>query len=147
MPNTVRNWRMPVDKVKLGPKFGVKDAEHPNGHRGTDFNGFPAGTPVRAVCNDMTIVMNKWSDVLGNVVVAQIGSRFFGYCHLQKPSTLKLGSKISSGGVVGYAGTSGSASTGVHLHFTLSDHIDGVFSGTVEDAYAFLVKKIAEEKK
>jgi murein DD-endopeptidase MepM/ murein hydrolase activator NlpD len=133
--------------VVLGPKFGVKDFNHPNGHRGTDFNGFPSGEPLAAVCDDMTVVMNKWSDVLGNVLVLQVGNRFFGYCHMVKPSKLKVGDKVNSGETVGNAGTTGSASTGVHLHLTLSDNINGVFSGAVEDAYAFLVAKIAAEKK
>jgi murein DD-endopeptidase MepM/ murein hydrolase activator NlpD len=138
---------MPVKTVKLGPKFGVKDAMHPNGHRGTDFNGFAANEPLLAVADGMSVVMNKWSDALGNVLVLQVGNRFFGYCHMIHPSPLKIGDKVNSGAVVGHAGTTGSASTGVHLHLTLSDNVEGVFSGTVEDAYAFLVAKIAAEKK
>lgn len=135
-------WMMPLKgKYKYGPLFGVVDSWHPNGHRGTDYNGFKAGTPLYAV-NDGVIVVNKFSSVLGNVVVLQVGKHFFGYCHLDKPSPLKVGTKVKSGTVVGGAGTTGSASSGVHLHFTLSLLKEGVFGGKVYDADAFLKKVI-----
>jgi hypothetical protein len=38
-----RNWRLPFPDKNLGTKFGVTDKAHPNGHRGTDWNGFPSG--------------------------------------------------------------------------------------------------------
>jgi len=142
----IRNWRMPLDgKFKYGPLFGVKDSWHPNGHRGTDYNGFKAGEPLLAVA-DGTIALVKFSKVLGNIVVLQVGGKFFGYCHMQKPSKLKVGAKVKSGDVVGYAGTTGSASSGVHLHFTLGEDVNAVIGGKVYDADAFLKKKIAEEK-
>lgn len=146
----LRNWRYPVKVVHRGPAFGVKDALHPNGHRGTDYNGFPAGEPLFAVCDGMTVVLNKGvkdSAVLGNVIVLQVGTRFFGYCHLKVKSPLAIGQVVNHGDIVGHAGNTGSASAGVHLHLTLSDSAEGVFSGNVEDADAFLTAKIAEEKK
>lgn len=139
------NWIQPVKKVKLGPKFGVKDAWHPNGHRGVDYNGFKQGENLLAV-NDGKIVLNKWSDVLGNVVVLQVGKYYFGYCHMVKPSTRKVGEKVVSGDVIGHAGTTGSASSGVHLHLTLSLDKNGVFAGKVYDAYGFIEKKIKAQK-
>ena len=139
-------WRMPLNgKFNYGPLFGVKDKWHPNGHRGVDYNGFKGGTPYYAV-NDGVIVLNKWSDVLGNVVVLQTGKQFWGYCHMDKPSPLKVGTKVASGDVVGTAGTTGSASSGVHLHLTLSLVKEGVFGGKVYDADAFLKKAIAGQK-
>lgn len=135
-------WIMPLKgKYKYGPLFGVVDSWHPNGHRGTDYNGFAAGTPLLAV-NDGVIVENKFSKILGNVVVLQVGKQFFGYCHMDKPSPLKVGTKVKSGAVVGGAGTTGSASSGVHLHFTLGLTKDSVFGGKVYDADAFLKKVI-----
>ncbi len=139
-------WRHALDKYKRGPVFGVVDSWHPNGHRGTDYNGFVAGTPLKAV-NDGVIVINKFSAVLGNVVVLQVGKHFFGYCHLDKPSPLKVGAKVKSGDTIGGAGTTGSASSGVHLHLTLSLLKEGVFGGKVYDAHGFLEKVIAAQKK
>jgi murein DD-endopeptidase MepM/ murein hydrolase activator NlpD len=139
-------WIMPLKgKYNYGPLFGVKDNWHPNGHRGTDYNGFKAGTPYLAV-NDGVIVENKFSAVLGNVVVLQVGKQFFGYCHMDKPSPLKIGTKVVSGQQIGTAGTTGSASSGVHLHLTLGNSKDAVFGGKVYDADAFLKTVIARQK-
>ena len=141
------NWRQPVDKVKLGSLFGAVDQWHkPPGHRGTDYNGFAAGYPLKAV-GDGVIALNKWSDVLGNVVVLQVGKHYFGYCHMLEASPLKVGTKVKSGAVVGKAGNTGSASAGVHLHFSLGLTKDSVFYGKVYDAYTFINKMAASEKK
>jgi murein DD-endopeptidase MepM/ murein hydrolase activator NlpD len=141
----IRNWRMPLNgKYSYGPKFGIKDSWHPNGHRGTDYNGFKEGTPLLAVA-DGTIVLNKFSAVLGNVVVLQVGGKFFGYCHMVKPSPLQAGEVVQAGETVGLAGTTGSASSGVHLHLTLGTTAESVFGGQVYDADAFLKEKIAAE--
>ena len=141
------SWVMPVKKVKLGTLFGVKDAAHPNGHRGTDYNGFAAGEPLLAVA-DGKIVVNKWSDVLGWVAVLEVDvdgkKKSFGYCHLKEQSPHNVGHPLKVGEVVGKAGTTGSASSGVHLHLTLSDNRQGVFAGVVEDAHKFLVAKGAK---
>lgn len=139
-------WRLPLDgKFSYGPKFGVVDSWHPNGHRGTDYNGFKAGTKYFAV-NNGTIVVNKWSDGIGWVVVLKVGGKYFGYCHMNKQSPLKVGTAVKAGDVVGTAGTTGKFSSGVHLHFTLSTTPEGVFAGKVYDADAFLKQKIAEQK-
>jgi murein DD-endopeptidase MepM/ murein hydrolase activator NlpD len=139
-------WRLPLDEFKRGPAFGVVDDWHPNGHRGTDYNGFKAGYPARAV-NDGVVVANFFSKVLGNIVVIKVEKWFFGYCHLVKPSPLKVGAKVKSGDVVGGCGTTGSASSGVHLHFTLALTLEGVTSGKVYDAHNFILKMSQAEKK
>jgi murein DD-endopeptidase MepM/ murein hydrolase activator NlpD len=144
-----RNWRLPLDKIHLGPVFGLKDAYHPNGHRGTDYNGVPEGTPVKAVADGMTVVAVKdlkASPGLGNSIVLQIGSRFFGYHHLHEAPTLKVGDKVNAGDVVGKLGNTGTFSHGAHLHFTLSDKVDGGWAGNVFDADKFLHDKMAAEK-
>lgn len=141
------NWRQPVDKVKLGSLFGAVDQWHkPPGHRGTDYNGFAAGYALKAV-GDGKIVLNQWSDVLGNVVVLQVGKWYFGYCHMLEKSPLKIGTVVKSGTQVGKAGNTGSASAGCHLHFTLSLDKNGVFYGKVFNAHDFIVKMAAAEKK
>lgn len=138
-------WRLPLDKFNLGPAFGVVDDWHPNGHRGTDYNGFKGGYPARAV-NDGVITLNKFSKVLGNIVVLKTGKHYWGYCHLAKPSPLKVGTTVKSGDVIGECGTTGSASSGVHLHFTLSLLPEGVIGGKVFDGHAFLKKAIAKQQ-
>lgn len=137
-------WRHALDKYKRGPVFGVVDDWHPNGHRGTDYNGVPEGTPLKAV-NDGVIVLQRFSKILGNVTVLQVGKHYFGYCHLQKPG-LPVGTKVKSGQVVGKVGNTGSASDGPHCHLTLSLLLEGVFGGKVYDAHAFIDKMIARDK-
>lgn len=141
------NYRLPFPKV--ADPFGSHSAQRKSmglgPHRGVDYNGFKAGTPLPAV-GDGVITLNKWTDVLGWVIELKVGKHYFLYCHMNKQSPLKVGTKVKSGDSVGGAGTSGSASSGVHLHFTLSTTSGGGITGKVYDAHAFLVKKIAEEK-
>lgn len=141
------NWRLPFPKV--ADPFGSHSAERKamglGPHRGCDYNGFKAGTALPAV-GDGVISLNQWSDVLGWVVVLKTGKHYWGYAHLNKQSPLKVGTVVKSGQSVGGAGTSGSASSGVHLHFTLSLLPKGVFAGKVYDAHGFLVTAIARER-
>ena len=64
---------------------------------------------------------------------------------MDKQSPLKVGTKVKSGDSVGGAGTTGSASSGVHLHFTLSLTSGGGITGKVYDAHTFLQKMIKSE--
>jgi len=149
-------WCYPVKgKYKYGPKFGVIDSWHPNGHRGTDYNGFQSGREYVAV-HDGEIALVKSSAILGNVVVLKVSNApwqsgtkpiYFGYAHMVKPCHLKVGTKVKMGDVIGYAGTTGSASSGVHLHFTMSLTLEGVFGGKVFDGDAYLSRRIKETKK
>lgn len=135
------SWRYPLDKFKLGTKFGVVDADHPNGHRGDDLNGVKEGTPLKAV-NDGKIVLSVFSKILGNIVVLRVGIRFFGYCHMKSATMHKVGTKVKSGDVIGYLGNTGSASTGPHLHFTLGLTKMAVMMGKVLSPMKFLDKQI-----
>jgi hypothetical protein len=137
-------WIQPVKTVHLGTRFGTVDALHPKGHRGDDYNGFKKGENLLAVTKGK-VVLNQWSDVLGNVVVLRVGLLYFGYCHMDKPSTRTVGEVVNTGDVVGHAGTTGTASSGVHLHLTLGWTKTAVFAGKVTSAYNYLVKKIKEK--
>lgn len=151
------NWCLPFPVVS--DAFGTHSAERKamglGPHRGCDYNGFNAagkrvfkfglGTPLPAV-GDGVVTLNKWTDVLGWVVEIKVGKWFFTYCHMQKQSSLKVGDKVKSGQTVGLAGSTGSASNGPHLHFTLSLTSGGGITGKVFDAHTFLVKAIAAQK-
>lgn len=136
-------------------------------HRGCDYNGlhpktrkkiykFHKGIALPAVSNG-TISASYWSDVLGWVVELKVPvlwgkdkvkkNAYFMYCHLDKQSPLKVGSKVKVGESVGGAGTTGSASSGVHLHFALSLTSKGGAMGKVYDAHAFIERRIAAELK
>lgn len=138
-------WQYPLDKFKLGTAFGVKDALHPNGHRGSDYNGFKSGTKLKAV-SDGKIVLIAFSKVLGNVVVLKVGLNYFGYCHMSEPCPLTAGSIVKAGDVIGKAGTTGTASSGVHLHLTMGLTKMSVFQGKVFDAHKYITKQIGKTK-
>ena len=101
-------------------------------HSGLDF-AMPIGTPIPALANG-TIVLNQESKVLGHVVVLRIMDKqkklaYIGYSHLQKPG-LPVGTKVKEGETVGLVGNSGSASSGAHLHMTVSREVKGIFGPT-----------------
>jgi murein DD-endopeptidase MepM/ murein hydrolase activator NlpD len=131
------NYRLPFKKVAdpFGSHSPQRKAMGLGPHRGVDYNGFKAGTPLP----------NKWTNVLGWVVELKVGKHYFLYCHMDKQSPLKVGAKVKSGASVGGAGTTGSASSGVHLHFTLSLTSGGGITGKVYDAHTFLQKMIKSE--
>ena len=140
------HFQWPLKNYKLGTAYGVVDEAHPNGHRGADFNGVPEGTPLLAVC-DSQVVNVLTSKMLGNIVVLRVGSKFFAYCHMQKPTDLKIGQVIKAGTVVGKLGNTGTASSGPHLHLVLGWDKFCAITGTVADPVKFIHDKIEEEKK
>jgi murein DD-endopeptidase MepM/ murein hydrolase activator NlpD len=133
--------RFPFDPKFITGRFGtLSEFRRKNGmqpHSGVDW-ARPEGTPIPAIGNG-TIVLKQWSDVLGNVSVQRVMGvdkklYYVGYCHLAEPG-LDVGTKVSEGDIVGKIGggkkfPSGSASTGGHLHLTVSREIKGVFGPT-----------------
>ena len=138
----------PKTKIPKGGEFGntilFDGSKRTNPHRGADFS-VAAGTPIKSATSG-EIVLNKWSEVLGWVVVVKDPKGvFWGYCHL-RAAGLRLGAKVVAGEtVVGLVGNTGSASHGAHLHWTCSAELEGVFHGKVVDPVAGLDKRIAAE--
>lgn len=125
----------------LGDKFGTLAKYRKSAHRGTDW-ALPEKTVIGAFA-DGKIEKIFWSDVLGWVVVQSIaGTGFYiGYCHLAaKPSSIKEGMEVLTGRAIGRVGNTGSASTGAHLHVTLSKTVMGVVSGAVYDILKYAQK-------
>jgi murein DD-endopeptidase MepM/ murein hydrolase activator NlpD len=133
--------RFPFDPKFITDRFGTlsefRKSRGMQAHSGVDF-GRPDNTPIPSVANG-TIVLQQWSDVLGNVSVLRVMGkdkeiRYFGFCHLAKPG-LEVGTKVKEGDVIGLVGggkktPSGRASSGSHLHLTLSKELKGVFGPT-----------------
>lgn len=159
-------WQLPFPIVY--DEFGSLSPERKRitgkPHRGCDYNGLFPGTKKRAfkfhegialpAVNDGVISANYESEILGWVVELKVpkakwqkGTKdlYFMYCHLHEQSPLKVGSKVKSGDSVGGAGTTGTASSGVHLHFTLSTTSKGGAIGKVFDAHAYISRRIREE--
>jgi murein DD-endopeptidase MepM/ murein hydrolase activator NlpD len=154
------SWRLPFPDKMLADPFGAwPESRKKMGlgpHRGVDWNGMKKGAALPAV-NDGMISANYWSDILGWVVELKVMGPwgkdrkstyvYFMYCHLDKQSPLKVGTKVKSGDSVGAAGTSGKASSGIHLHFTCSLTTKGGAVGKVFDGHAYITRRINEEKK
>jgi murein DD-endopeptidase MepM/ murein hydrolase activator NlpD len=101
-------------------------------HSGLDF-AMPEGTPIPALANG-TIVLQQESAVLGHVSVLRVMDKqkklaYIGYCHLQRPG-LPVGTRVTADQTIGLVGNTGSASSGPHLHMTVSREIKGVFGPT-----------------
>lgn len=138
--------KLPFHHSKITGRFGTlsefRKARGMQPHSGLDF-AMPIGTPIPALANG-TIVLSQESKVLGHVVVLRIMDKqkklaYIGYCHLQKPGA-QVGTKVKEGETVGLVGNSGSASSGPHLHMTVSREIKGIFGpvGVKEDPIAFV---------
>lgn len=128
--------RFPFEPKYITGRFGtLSEFRKKNGmqpHSGADW-ARPEGTPIPSICNG-TVVLQQWSDVLGNVSVIRTMGKdkalyYVGYCHL-KAEGLKVGTKVKEGETVGLVGNTGSASSGPHLHMTVSKELKGVFGPT-----------------
>lgn len=131
-------------------------------HSGTDFA--PAGsskgkTAIPAVASG-TIKLIQWSNVLGWVIVQTAWdakkkkAAYVGYCHLKcsshginckgpkvhgnhMPVKKMVGDKVEEGQTIAFIGNTGSASSGCHLHLTISWQLKGVF-GVTADKFDFV---------
>lgn len=135
--------KLPFHWKKITGRFGtLSEYRKKNGmqpHSGVDF-AMPEGTPIPALDRG-TIVLQQWSNILGNVSVLRVlgydpaGDKkkkelfYIGYCHLAEPG-LPVGTKVNEGDIIGKVGNTGSASTGAHLHATVSKQVKGVFGPT-----------------
>lgn len=156
------SWIMPFPEKAITGEYGtMSDYRRKKGmqaHSGTDWA--PAGsrngkTLIPAIANG-TIKLTKFSKILGWVVVQTAADKdgkiwYIGYCHLKcnkcginckgghdasQAFKIKVGDKVKAGdtshGLT--CGTSGLASSGVHLHATLAKTVKGVF-GMTKDKY------------
>ena len=128
--------RYPFEPKFITGRFGtLSEFRKKNGmqpHSGVDW-ARPEGTPIPSIANG-TIVLQQWSDVLGNVSVLRVMGKdkalyYVGFCHL-KAEGLAVGTKVKEGETVGLVGNTGSASSGAHLHLTVSKELKGVFGPT-----------------
>ena len=130
-------WKAPFPDSKITGHYGTmsefRRRNNMQPHSGTDW-AMKEGTPIPAIAKG-TIKYVGSSKVLGHVIVQSAMGKdgkiwYIGYCHLQKAPTLKVGDKVDVGATIGLVGNTGSASSGPHLHATLSRQVKGVFGPT-----------------
>jgi murein DD-endopeptidase MepM/ murein hydrolase activator NlpD len=138
--------KLPFHHSKITGRFGTlsefRRKNNMQAHSGVDF-AMPEGTPIPALANG-TIVLQQFSQVLGNVSVLRVMGAdkvlyYVGYCHL-KAEGLEVGQRVKEGDTIGFVGNTGSASSGPHLHMTISRQVKGVFGPTSvkQDPIAFI---------
>ncbi|MDX1654764.1 MAG: peptidoglycan DD-metalloendopeptidase family protein, partial [Candidatus Competibacteraceae bacterium] len=118
--------RTPVDFRRISSHFQPK-RWHPvlgvkRPHMGTDYAA-PTGTPIKAAGDGVVAFIGRKGGY-GNAIILQHGKRYSTlYGHMSGfAESLKRGSKVEQGQVIGYVGMTGLA-TGPHLHYEF--RIDG----------------------
>lgn len=111
--------RTPINGARMSSGFGKR--RHPvlgytKMHKGIDFAA-PRGTPIFAA-GDGVIEKAGWFSSYGKYVRIRHNSKLkTAYAHMSKiKPTVKTGSRVKQGQVIGYVGTTG-RSTGPHLHY------------------------------
>ena len=131
-------YQLPFPNPDLADGWGSLCCGRTSPHRGVDFPQ-ASGTAVPAVAAGV-VVINTWSNCLGNVVVVQHADGMFSsYNHLVVASPLGIGAEVALGTQVGQVGNTGTCSFGAHLHLNMSDHADGYGSGSSIDPYAYIL--------
>ncbi|MBF6608416.1 MAG: M23 family metallopeptidase [Flavobacterium sp.] len=75
-------------------------------------------TPIKAVLNG-TVIFADWTPSTGNVIILRHNNGFISVYKHAATLTKTQGDNVRTGEVIALAGSSGSESTGVHLHFEL----------------------------
>jgi murein DD-endopeptidase MepM/ murein hydrolase activator NlpD len=111
--------KTPIDGARLTSGFGSR--RHPvlgytRMHTGVDFAA-PTGTPIYAA-GDGVVEVKRYANGYGNYIKIRHNSIYgTGYGHMSRfNNTIKLGSHVKQGQVIGYVGSTG-LSTGPHLHY------------------------------
>ena len=112
--------RSPLDVFRISSNFNPS-RRHPilntiRAHKGTDYAA-PRGTPIRTT-SDGQVTRASRNGSFGNLVIVKHAGGFeTKYAHLSKYANgVKKGKRVRQGDIIGYVGTTGSA-TGPHLHY------------------------------
>lgn len=104
---------------RISSTFGMR--MHPihrtwTGHKGVDYAA-PTGTPIHSTA-DGTVEFAGWQSGYGNTVIIKHFDKYSTlYAHQSRIApSLKKGTKVSQGQLIGYVGATGWA-TGPHLHY------------------------------
>lgn len=129
-------YQLPFSNPNLSDGWGSTCCGRSNPHRGVDFPQ-ASGTAVPAVA-DGVVDRVTWTDCLGNVVVIRHADGMYsGYAHLSA-TTVSAGAQVRQRDTIGRVGSTGTCTTGPHLHLTMSPNAIGYTSGATVDPYAYI---------
>ncbi|MCK5415994.1 M23 family metallopeptidase, partial [Candidatus Parcubacteria bacterium] len=85
----------------------------------------PSGYPISASAGG-TVVYAGYNSIIGNTIIINYGNSEYGkYCHLLNttncPLEVTVGEVVSQGQIIGYCGSTGSSSTGSHIHYNVQN--------------------------
>jgi murein DD-endopeptidase MepM/ murein hydrolase activator NlpD len=111
--------RSPLDVFRISSNFSPS-RRHPvlntiRAHKGTDYAA-PTGTPIRATSDGRVSFAGRKGSFGNLVIVKHQGGFETKYAHLNKFAGYKKGARVRQGDIIGYVGSTGSA-TGPHLHY------------------------------
>ena len=146
MTEKVAVYVEPFPKNKRGDGFKNMASYRTNPHRGVDWS-VAGGSKVKAITGGTVMEVGE-TKVLGNYLIqSTYDGHFILYAHFQVPSTLKQGDKVEAGKtVVGLVGTTGTASTGNHLHVTYGVKKNLITAGMPDLRDLFAVLDAAPKK-
>lgn len=136
----------PFPKNKRGDGFKNMASYRTNPHRGVDWS-VAGGSKIKAITGGTVMEVGE-TKVLGNYLIqSTYDGHFILYAHFQVPSTLKQGDKVEAGKtIVGLVGTTGTASTGNHLHVTYGVKQNLITAGMPDLRDLFAVLDAAPKK-
>lgn len=136
----------PFPKAKRGDGFKNMASYRTNPHRGVDWS-VAGGSKIKAITGGTVMEVGE-TKVLGNYLIqSTYDGCFILYAHFQAPTTLKQGDKVEAGKtIVGLVGTTGTASTGNHLHVTYGVKKNLITAGMLELRDLFAVLDAAPKK-
>ncbi|QBR00716.1 M23 family peptidase [Paraburkholderia pallida] len=126
-PAALSFLRYPLDYTRVSSDFSPNRFDPVThrwaAHEGVDFAA-PVGTPVHATAQG-TVTFAGWQTGYGRVIkIKNFGEFSTTFAHLSRfAKTLRVGSAVRQGQVIGYVGKTGWA-TGPHLHYEV--HVDHV---------------------
>lgn len=118
---TINNSPIHGDSI-LTAVYGETGPNWSRFHTGTDFAPYgstPSNPDLYSVCSGVVVnvITYTGTQALGNQIVIQDDStgNFWRYCHMNAPSPLSIGDRVTTATKVGVLGATGNV-TGPHLH-------------------------------
>ena len=134
------NWLWPVQDHGVGTGFGVSGSQWASGqHTGVDFDT-AGGSPVQAASGGKVGLARSesYGSPYGNYVIVDHGNGVYTlYAHLAG-FNVRVGQELKAGQHIGQVGSTGTNSSGPHLHFEVRKGSGWMYPSAAVNPVAFL---------